>query len=60
MKTLYFYGMRHRGFSIGCQPMDGLVRREDDPYLRYYDIIVYDRRLTEKECDDYELEYLPR
>lgn len=25
------YGMRLRGFSIGCQPMSGFIRQEDDP-----------------------------
>lgn len=23
------YGMRHRGYSIGCQPMGSLVERQD-------------------------------
>lgn len=50
------YGMRNRGFSIGCQPMEGLVRREDDPLGVYWDILVYDRTLTAKEVLDYELE----
>lgn len=57
-KELYKYGMRLRGFSIGCQPMDGFVARVDDPTLRYYDIIVYDRMLTGEEVTNYELTYL--
>lgn len=52
------YGMRNRGFSIGCQPMEGLVRREDDPLGVYWDILVYDRPLTAKEVLDYELDPL--
>ena len=55
---LYKYGMRLRGFSIGCQPMNGFVRREDDPTDIYHDIIVYDRLLTEKECEQYALDDL--
>ena len=51
----YKYGMRLRGFSIGCQPMRGLIRREDDNTGRYHDILVYDRRLSEDEIDSYEL-----
>lgn len=51
------YGMKHRGFSPGCQPK-GTVRCEDDPTDRYCDIIVYDRRLTEREITDYELDDL--
>ena len=52
------YGMRLRGFSIGCQPMDGLIRREDDIVGKYHDILVYDRPLTEGERINYELDYL--
>ena len=51
----YKYGMRLRGFSIGCQPMRGLIRREDDNTGRYHDILVYDRRLSADEIDSYEL-----
>lgn len=51
----YRYGMLHRGFSPGCQPMDGLLRREDAGD-RYYDILVYDRPLSEKELRNHELE----
>jgi hypothetical protein len=50
------YGMRLRGFSIGCQPMNGLLRREDS--TKYHDILVYDRQLTEQEIKDYELDAL--
>ena len=52
------YGMRLRGFSIGCQPMEGLLGREDDITGRYHDIIVYDRELTDEEVRDYELDRL--
>lgn len=58
MKHEYRYGMRLRGFSPGCQPMSGLLGREDDISGRYHDIIVYDRELTEKELSDYELDKL--
>lgn len=49
------YGMRSRGFSIGCQPMDGLIRREDDIKGKFYDIIVYNRELTDDETRHYQL-----
>ena len=52
----YAYGMRLRGFSPWCQPMDGLVRREDDPTGKYYDILIYNRRLSTKEKENYELD----
>ena len=57
----YIYGMRLRGFSIGCQPMDGFIQREDDrgEYKRkYHDLLIYNRLLTVKEADDYELDFL--
>lgn len=57
-KKTHKYGMRLRGFSIGCQPMDGFVARVDDPKRRYHDILIYDRVLTGKEVMDYELDYL--
>lgn len=50
------YGMRLRGFSPGCQPKAGLLRREDSTNSAWYDILVYDRRLTAKELDDFELD----
>lgn len=54
----YTYGMRLRGFSIGCQPLQGFLRREDDLSGKYYDLIVYDRPLTETELKNYELDFL--
>lgn len=54
----YKYGMRLRGFSPGCQPKDGFVRREDDTMGDYYDIIVYNRPLGINELYDYELDDL--
>lgn len=54
----YMYGMRLRGFSIGCQPMDGFIARTDDPKGRYYDILTYDRVLSGKEVMEYELDYI--
>lgn len=53
----YRYGMRLRGYSIGCQPK-GVIDREDDESGRYYDILVYDRQLTDKELEDYELDFI--
>lgn len=54
----YRYGMRLRGYSIGCQPMKGLTDVTEDPTGRYYDILAYDRQLEPREMDDYELIYL--
>lgn len=54
----YRYGMRLRGFAPMCQPKEGFVRREDDLTGKYYDILVYDRELTDKEVRNYELDGL--
>lgn len=53
---MYRYGMRLRGFSIGCQPMDGLVMAKDG--TKYYSILCYNRKLTDKEIEEYELDPL--
>lgn len=54
----YKYGMRLRGFSIGCQPMLGLRDVLEDRDGRYYDILQYDRELTQAEIEAFELVYL--
>lgn len=54
----YRYGMRLRGFSLGCQPLKGILYSEEDPGGMYHDVLVYSRRLTRKELDDYELDDL--
>lgn len=58
VREKYRYGMRLRGFSIGCQPMQGLQDVMSDKDGRYYDILGYDRELTVKEIEDYELTFL--
>lgn len=51
------YGMRMRGYSIGCQPEEGFLAREDaSAESNYYDILVYDRELTDEEVEQYELD----
>lgn len=55
---LYRYGMKLKGFSPGCQPMEGFVRREDDPTKQYHEILVYDRNLNGWELGAYEFDFL--
>lgn len=57
-RALFVYGMRARGFSPGCQPKIGIIRSEEDPSGKYYNIITYDHRLTDKEIERYELDDL--
>ena len=57
---MFLYGMRLRGFSPGCQPMHGLVERQDDVTGKYYDILVYNRELTEDELKNFELDFIGR
>lgn len=52
----YSYGMKLRGYSIGCQPKEGLVKRIDCLNEEYYDILIYNRPLTEEEIQKYDLE----
>ena len=55
---MYKYGMRLRGFSIGCQPNVGLDHAEDDPTGKYHDILFYTQKLCKDEEKDFELDYL--
>lgn len=54
---MFYYGMRLRGFSPGCQPK-GVIERLDDPFSKYHDILAYDHKLTEDDLRDYELDYI--
>ena len=54
----YVYGMRNRGFSIGCQPMKGIIERRDDTSGEYWDILVYQRKLEAEELTAYELDFI--
>ena len=64
MGEKYFYGMRLRGFSPGCQPKEGLVGLASEEDVKrfhgekYHDVIVYSRELTETERCDYELDLI--
>lgn len=55
MAKIYRYGMRKRGCSIGCQPKEGFIERSDSEDGKYWDIISYDRPLTEEETRHYSL-----
>ncbi len=55
---MYKYGMRLRGFSIGCQPMKNFVERIDDNSGKYHDILIYSEKLSDKDAKDYELDFL--
>ena len=55
---MYKYGMRLRGFSIGCQPMEGLRAVHDGCHPKYWSVLIYNRKLTDKEVADYELDYI--
>ena len=54
---MYKYGMRLRGFSIGCQPMNGLIDWQDTEG-KYYSELTYNRKLSTEECEQYDLDFL--
>lgn len=54
----YLYGMRLRGFAPFCQPMKGLIDHMEDHAGNYYDILIYSRKLSEKEMQEYELDFI--
>jgi len=51
-KGLYWYEMKARPVSIGCQP-DGFIEFDDDKGRN--GIVAYDRPLTDKELDEFEM-----
>lgn len=53
----YIYGMRVRGRGYGCQPNDFIevLRDETD---KFHDILIYDRKLTDKEVKYYQLTFI--
>ena len=64
---LFMYGMRNRGFSIGTFPKEGFNRvvpedllSEPDLSGRYHDVLVYNRKLSDEELYEYELDYIGR
>ena len=61
MKT-HHYALRLRPPGPGCQPMDGLIRVTSEPVYCYgkrcWGTAVYNRKLTDKEKEHYDLEYI--
>lgn len=49
---MFKYTYRTRGFSIGCQPKDFIKFEEGE---HKFETIYYDRELTKKEIEEYEL-----
>ena len=60
----FLYGMKLRGFSPGCQPGKGLIgwrdvdSKDNPPINAYHSILLYDRKLSDVECAEYELEFI--
>lgn len=56
---LFKYGMRLRGFSLGSQPKDH-VKWQDVEKIEtgYWSYVWYERRLSDKELYQYNLDYL--
>lgn len=57
---MYKYGMKERGFSIGCQPR-GVIKHEDfksKEETGYWSIIYYPNPLNQVEVIHYRLDYL--
>jgi hypothetical protein len=54
----YAYGMRARGFSIGCQPKENFVECVEDTSNKYYNILLYSKKLSDEKVVEYELTYL--
>ena len=55
--TLYKYGMRLRGFSMGCQPMKNLYEWADN-IGKYHSVLWYTEKLGDRDLENYELDFL--
>ena len=55
MIHVWKYGMTARGCSPGCQPQGFLWFDEDD---YYYNVLCYNRELSENDMDTFDLEYV--
>lgn len=62
---IYLYGMITNGYSIACQPNEGLlglydhINNDNKTYKRdYWDVIAYNRKLTDEEIYKYDLDYI--
>lgn len=51
---MFKYGMRLRGFSVGCQPLKNLIYSINDETGKYFDFLYYSEKLTDEELKDYE------
>ena len=56
MAKHYYYGMRLRPYGLGCQPMNGLIVAHKS--VKFWNVLEYDRELSQAECIAYELEDL--
>lgn len=54
----YVYGMVERRYGKGRQPMEGFCEVIEDLSETFWDILVYDRRLSRVEEREYGLCYL--
>jgi hypothetical protein len=56
-KVKFQYTYKTRGYSPGCQPLQGLIEVKNN--IKYkFEILTYDRKLTDKELYEYELKSL--
>lgn len=58
----YVYAFRLRPPGPGCQPMEGLIQISTEPDIingrPWWGKAIYNRELTDKETDDYDLKYI--
>ena len=56
-----FYGMKERPAGIGCQPkglVDIVENMTPEHEAKYYDVVEYDRELTQEEVEHYSMEFI--
>ncbi len=58
MGRLFIYGARNKDMPLEKHPKTGFAGIETDPLDEYENVLLYTRRLTDRECCDSELDRL--
>ena len=58
MRIAYVYGTNYDDCAYGDKPIEGLKGVSKDKKERFRDILLYDRKLSKKECKKYSLTYI--
>lgn len=58
MYKMYYYGCKSHNTDFGAVPVKGILMWRPSKDDKYYRTLVYSRKLTKKEMDEFELDYI--